>query len=387
MKRKRWLTAFLVSGAVGIGCNARSLSVPTGAGDGSIGGLGGTDAGAFVPARKVDMLVVVDDSAETRLMQETLVRNFPTFMSRLMDPPGLPDLHIAVISTDMGAGDGSISGCDASGGKNGIFQYTPRGACTTTNLAPGATFIADDGTNRNYTGSLSDAFGCIAQLGESGCGFEHQLAAITRALGADGSPAPAENQGFLRPDAFLMILLLTNEDDCSAPAGSNFYDTMMNTKLASSLGPPLNFRCNEFGHLCNGMRPPRLAPNGDVHARVTLEACVPAEDGVLIPIAEVTQQIRSLKAFPDQQILVSAISGPTSPYTVEWSAPVSSDTGPWPIIAHSCTAADGHVADPAIRIADFVQRFGDNGLVLSACSDNWGSVLDRTAVVVNQAPR
>ena len=379
----KWsLTAFLLFLSVApmaIGCDARTLSVPTGGGDGSIGGFRGADGGAFVPARKVDMLVVVDDSSETRLMQENLVRNFPTFMNRLMDPPGLPDLHIAVISTDMGAGDGSISGCDATGGKNGIFQYQARGPCTTSGLAPGATFIADDGTNRNYTGMLSDVFGCIAALGESGCGFEHQLAAITRALGADGSPPPAENQGFLRPDAFLVVLLLTNEDDCSAPAGSNFYDTSMNTTLASNLGPPGNFRCNEFGHLCNGMKPPRLAPNGDVNASVTLDGCVPAEDGVLIPVAEVTQQIRALKSFPDQQILVSAIAGPTSPYTVEWHGPPRTDTGPWPIIAHSCAAADGHIADPAIRIADFVHRFGDNGLLLPVCSDNWGSALDRVA--------
>jgi hypothetical protein len=336
----RWLTVFLLSwsaAAVGGGCDARSLSVPRSSGDGSIGGLGGADGGAFVPVRKVDMLVVVDDSSETRLMQDNLVRNFPPFINRLMDPPGLPDLHIAVISTDMGAGDGSISGCDATGGKNGIFQYQPRADCTSTDLAPGATFIADDGTNRNYTGNLADVFGCIARLGESGCGFEHQLAAITRALGADGSPAPAENQGFLRPDAFLMILLLTNEDDCSAPAGSNFYDASMNRTLGSYLGPLSNFRCNEFGHLCNGVKPPRLAPNGDVDATVTLDGCVPAEDGVLIPVAEVTQQIRSLKAFPDQQIVVTAITGPTSPYTVKWHLPSSPDTGPWPIIAHSCT--------------------------------------------------
>jgi hypothetical protein len=379
----RCLTAFLLSlsaAALGVGCNARTLSVPTSAGDGSIGGFGGVDGRTFVPVRKADILVVVDDSAETRLMQDNLVRTFPIFINRLMDPPGLPDLHVAVISTDMGAGDGSIAGCDATGGKNGIFQYQPRADCTSTGLAPGATFIADDGTNRNYTGPISDVFGCIAALGESGCGFEHQLAAITRALGADGSPPPAENQGFLRPDAFLVILLLTNEDDCSAPAGSNFYDTMTNETLASDLGPPLNFRCNEFGHLCNGAKPPRLAPNGDVNAKVTLDGCVSAEGaGMLTPVATIVSQLRALKPFPDQQIVITAIAGPTTPYQVTWRNPLLTDTGPWPGIEHSCAATDGHVADPAIRIADFVHRFGDNGLVLSVCSDNWGSALDRTA--------
>ena len=306
--------------AAGAGCDARSLDVKTtgaGGGGGSIG-IGGADAGGtFVPTRKVDMLFVIDDSSEMRLAQDNFLRNFPVFMQRLMDPPGLPDLHIAVISTDMGAGDGSIAGCDSMGGKNGIFQYAPRGTCSASGLAPGATFIANDGTNSNYSGNLSDVFSCIAALGESGCGFEHQLAAITRALGADGRPAPAENQGFLRADAFLFIILLTNEDDCSAPQGSNFYDTVMNLKLASDLGPPSNFRCNEFGHLCNGVKPPRLAPGGSVNDAVTLDGCVSAEGaGMLTPVADVASALRSVKPFPDQQIVVTAITGPPTPYTV-----------------------------------------------------------------------
>jgi hypothetical protein len=390
----RLLSTLLIGLAAAAGCDARTLDVKTSGAGGSgfggsigIGGAGGSASGTFVPTAKVDILFVIDDSSEMRLSQDNLMRNFPTILNRLMDPPGLPDLHIAVISTDMGAGDGSIAGCDMTGGKNGIFQYQPTGACTTSGLAPGATFIADDGTNRNYTGQLADVFGCISQLGEAGCGFEHQLAAITRALGADGFAPPAENQGFLRPDAFLLIVLLTNEDDCSAPTGSNLYDTANNSTLASQLGPPSNFRCNEFGHLCNGQRPPRMAPNGDANAAVTLEGCVPAEDGLLIPVANVTQQIRSLKAFPDQQILVSAIAGQISPYTVKWRSPPTFDTGPWPMIAHSCTASDGSFADPAIRIADFVHRFGDNGMLLPICSDNWGSTFDRLTSILNQIPR
>ena len=63
------------------------------------------------------------------------------------------------------------------------------------------------------------------------------------------------------------------------------------------------------------------------------------------------------------------------------------DTGPWPIIAHSCTGSDASFADPAIRIADFVHRFGANGMLLPICSDNWGSAFDRLASVLNQVPR
>ena len=142
--------------------------------------------------RNVDMLFLIDDSSSMRLSQANLERNFPTFMTTLRGPangPGLPNLHVAVISSDMGAGDGSVASCDSSGGKNGIFQYTPRGSCATNPLQAGATYIIDSGGQKNYTGTLEEAFTCIAALGESGCGFEHQFASVLRALGADG-PAP-----------------------------------------------------------------------------------------------------------------------------------------------------------------------------------------------------
>ena len=38
--------------------------------------------------RNVDMLFLVDDSSSMRLTQDNLNRNFPAFMTRLMDPPG-----------------------------------------------------------------------------------------------------------------------------------------------------------------------------------------------------------------------------------------------------------------------------------------------------------
>src|SRR6187402_367600 len=146
--------------------------------------------------RNVDLLFLIDDSASMRSSQANLERNFPALMTALKNlPGGLPNIHIGVISSDMGAGDGSVASCDSSGGKHGIFQYAARGSCAATNLAPGATFISDVEGVRNYTGNLEDVFSCIAALGESGCGFERPFAAITRALGADGHAAPLENQG------------------------------------------------------------------------------------------------------------------------------------------------------------------------------------------------
>src|SRR5262249_1180318 len=156
------------------------------------------------------------------------------FMQVLQDlPMGLPNVHIAVVSSDMGAGANAVELCNND---QGIFQATPRGTCTAAGLMPGQTYISNVNGVANYTGNISDTFSCIAALGQDGCGFEGQLKSVARALGADGFAPPPENTGFLRPNAFLAVVLITNEDDCSVPDNSPLFDT--NSRLVGdSLGP------------------------------------------------------------------------------------------------------------------------------------------------------
>jgi hypothetical protein len=243
-------------------------------------------------------------------------------------------------------------------------------------------------------------FTCIAALGETGCGFEHQFASVLRALGADGRPAPQENQGFLRPEAYLVVVLITNEDDCSAAPGVPLFDTTANRDMASQLGPPANFRCNEFGHTCptgvvganrSAPHPDRNAPNLDVNATVNYDGCTSDDtEGYLLSVKQTADAIKSLKADPSQ-VLVAAITGLPTMYQVHWKPPSSTDTScntmgtscPWPEITHSCTATDGSFADPGVRVAQLVNEFGANGLGLSICDASFAPSLDRIAQLIN----
>src|SRR5450631_1642875 len=53
---------------------------------------------------KVDILFMVDNSSSMTSMQQKMLAQIPTFIQLLQAlPTGLPDLHLAVVSSDMGA--------------------------------------------------------------------------------------------------------------------------------------------------------------------------------------------------------------------------------------------------------------------------------------------
>src|SRR5215831_1352380 len=139
---RRWRLSLVIAVLAGVGCGSsgKTLLGTGGVGAGGSGGGGSGGAGNRVTGtiagtinRDVDILFLIDDSSEMTLQQTNLINNFPTFMTTLQSAPqGLPNLHIAVVSQDMGAGDGTIAGCNATSGDQGIFRYVARGTCTTT---------------------------------------------------------------------------------------------------------------------------------------------------------------------------------------------------------------------------------------------------------------
>ncbi len=386
-----------------------------------MGGSGGTAVGPF--GNNVDILMMIDDSSSMTEMQQKLYAQLPTFVLALQSLPTPPSLHLAVVSSDLGApGDVTSSiGCTAQGDQ-GDFQSTARGTCTSTTLAAGATFISDVNMVPNYTDpSLGDVVQCIALLGDKGCGFEHQLASIDRALGADGlGPVPSPNIGFLRPNAYLVILILTNEDDCSAPPDTTIYSLNGSQQnISNPDGPIGNYRCNggpRGGHLCQDptaanntayLTPP-LAPPGDAQGASTARTlqfanCEDNESGTsaLTPVSRFVADIKALKPDPNNQIVVASIAAPPRPYGVVWvSAQGGQNTQPgelWPQVMHSCgpvagddvnpailqSTTDGSFGDPAVRITQFAGAF-PNSVLGSICDTSFASTMNAIATKIGQ---
>jgi hypothetical protein len=380
-----------------------------------IGAVSATD-GASPP--NLDLLFVIDNSPGMAPMQAKLVDQIPSMMKGLNGiPAGSPSVHIAVISTDMGAHSDhpETTGCSEMG-DDGAFQYQPRGTCTDTTLLGDKTYLAT-GVGGTFDGatvsSLAGIVQCILPLGESGCQYVHPLAAVARALGADGAQAPASNAGFLRPDATLAIVILSNQDDCSSanPGQTGLYSYNSGPdNLINSLGPLTTYRCNEFGHLCKNPHSPdmlQVPPESSTQGEgspptLDLTECTTNPAGLLTTVQTFVDGIRALKPDPDRQIVVGLVAAPTAPYTVAW-VPASDPSAPagqlWPEVEHSCGAAgsddmnpnatdlatDGSFGDPSLRLTQFGGMFGANGVSGSVCSSDYATTMGSlTALLVSK---
>lgn len=344
------------------------------------------EAVASPPQSKVDVLFVIDNSNSMDPAQASLMQFFPKFMQRLaaMTPP--LDMHIGIVTSDLGAGQYSPPSCATLGGDKGVLQNTPKGAtCAAAQLLdPSDRFLrfADNGATTNFAGTIEDAFSCYAAVGTGGCGFEHPLAAARAAFDQafdpchDGTSCTATlNAGFLRPDAALALVLLTDEDDCSAPANSTLFDPTQTT-LDSELGPLTSYRCFQFGNLCDGADPGR-DPGSRLNCGVgTWQPDKPEHQ--LSPVEEFATFFKNLKADP-RMVSVSVIAGPKEPVVV------GQDANGYPDLEPACAGAMGN-ADPALRLHKLTTLFdGDRAQFTSLCADDLAPAMDQVGALVNTA--
>jgi hypothetical protein len=317
---------------------------------------------------KLDLLFMIDDSPSMSEEQANLARNFPRLIDALKKlPAGFPDLHLGVVSSDMGAGAATMAGaCGNSLGDRGVLQV--RGGCG-LDPSKGRYLVSQNGgTQNNFDGDIADVFACLAELGTNGCGFEHQLQSVRMAL----SGFVADNSGFLRSDAHLAVVYITDEDDCSAPANTTLFEDFSDHSQDSSL------RCSLAGHICNGKAPPAQVFS------TPLANCSAAPDGggKLIPVSTFIDEMKQLRT---QSVSVSVIGG--------WPADVSSadyaigydSSSSYPDLLTSlpiCQSANGK-AVVELRMKQFVDAFGAAGQIVSICQDDFSKAMTQIGDLIN----
>jgi len=151
---------------------------------------------------KVDILWVVDSSGSMREEQRYLGQNFSSFINQLSRTNS--DFQVGVTTTDV---------CDSANPSQVPMatRYCPTvDGSAQTHLR--GSLVGESGKRvltRSYA-DLTSRFLTYANVGVSGSSFEHGLTAAKMAI---EKSLGGQNDGLVRPDAFLAVIVVSDEED------------------------------------------------------------------------------------------------------------------------------------------------------------------------------
>jgi len=151
----------------------------------------------------IDFLFVIDNSSSMSGRQDQLLASFSGFIDSIEDSLSSVDsVHVGVITTD--SYDGNEQGC------NGLGDLVTKTWGSGSSHAACGPFVsglrfADE------RDSLDTAFPCMAKVGVNGSALERPVTATIAALGQEKAAPGACNEGFLRDDAILVVVMVTDD--------------------------------------------------------------------------------------------------------------------------------------------------------------------------------
>jgi len=371
--------------------------------------------------RKVDILFVIDNSGSMGREQGTLAANFGTLVEQLESLEVDADYRIGITTTESGNphclnGDGELGALQMRSCLSHLQDFEFFGqderdeACRDqcpaelTDLSALPSALVDGGVSkprpwleRNREGTnvpegvtTAQALACWGPQGIDGCGYESPLESMIEALGrSDDSGDPAA--GFLRDDALLQVVIITDEADCSAtPLGEAAFDPDGAKALwpnASADQAP-SAVCWNAGVACESM------PDGRTHcepADIDLQGDATTPEGaVLHPLAryidrlsEIDQRKRQRLGSDQQQVLLSVIAGVPPGYAGE-----ALDYGPGDDpgfrdnfgVGPGCRTDQGD-AVPPVRLLTVADTLGDGtgSNLFSICDGDYRPALEAIA--------
>jgi hypothetical protein len=325
---------------------------------------------------KVDLLLVVDDSGSMRSLQTDL----PGLLDDLVagsdvpgaERPALTDIHVAVVSTDMGIGRtdvlSGIPGC-AGLGNDGLFISLAAADIAACDPEP-ASFLAFDGDAASAVSV--DTVACLPSLGTEGCGFEQPLEAMLKSLWpADdervefvegGGHGDAENAGFLRDDSLLIVMVVTDEDDCSTSDSALFAVNQSEDELALNLRCPMGGeRLHEVERYVQALRDLR---EGDDPMLLVVLGGVPQE--------LVDASAQAAVDWNDRESIDAYYAGVLEDPAMQIALDPARE-GESANILPSCSKPSGSIAYPPRRLVQVAQQMGKAGVLGSICAEDFAS--------------
>ncbi len=341
------------------------------------------------PAKEVDILFIMDNSGSMVGEQKQIADSFAAFANEL-DTRVEQGYQIAIATTGMESREEdavrndqnqALLGCPACAslpagtaeqscingtGETGRFQDR-LGQNTGTIDAPNFVF-ADDPTCRIVSQANKSCFYDTAtqrglvMVGTNGCGYEKGLAGMKAAL---GSLADNYNKGFLRPNATLAVVLVSDEEDCGERG-----DVMESTEAR--------------GDICYYGAKGQDRDGKTTYTNPNTGAQMPYK---LTPVKEYYDFLMGLKNNEAGMVKFAAIVGvidrnnpyTTTPDKIEFVQP---QPGQWQVKAACDT--QGCVgkycsATPGTRYVELAKLFGNDGFVDSICQTDFNGTMVKIA--------
>ena len=301
------------------------------------------------PVQALDVVFNVDSGAAADLQQ-----NLKQALGPLITALQGTSLHIGVVTSDLGSSGGRSVGTVGQGGCAG---FGDGGLFKGSFALLSGSFLTSDPPN--YDGAMQPVLGQMLSVGATGCGYEQPFATTRIALDV--------NAGFLRDDASLAIVILTDEDDCSLDPGL--------LEPSIKLGPLASFRCTTQGVVCD-------QPLDVIGPKTN---CRPNKASTLVEDPQITRRaLASIK--PRSELLtVSAIVGNPTQFAVEGRVINGMDQLR---LVPSCSwqsPTGANVADPPVRIASLVHAYQSRGALESACNPDLRPAVTRIATTIKRS--
>ena len=330
MRRALWAAASLLSLAACGGCDSPPSQAVTAC------------EGVSLVAEKTDILFVVDDSGSMQEEQANLAANFQVFIEQLTALPVKNAYQIGITTTSVENFGATPTDVFLAGGVPGSSparpcpqggKTYPKGALVAVDPASIATYPTDGVYVTNLprvlspasmsTPELVAAFQTNVLVGICGSGKEEGLAAARLAL--TDRVADGQNAGFLRSGARLVVIIVSDEDDCTE------------TNV------------------------PRQATDNDLCHDPTVKA------NVLEPVQDFVDFLGTTPIEGEQREALVAVIAGVDPATKA------------PDLTNCATAFD-----KADRYRAFVTGFGAKGLIDSICNASFASTLEQIATLIGQ---
>lgn len=297
---------------------------------------------------QIDLLFVVDNSGTMGEEQLNLSRQYANLIEKLenlTDRDGNPigaDVNIMVTTTDMwnpscdgewvkpdyvaASGDPIYTACTDRPGRfeshDGTdFSTTCTGVCTTGATAEDPFIHFNRFGNNVIGGSPADALSCIGPQGVDGCGYEAPLESMIQALRPEScwnDPQGCTEQEwawvdtpFLRPDAALAVVLITDEADCSMKnyAAMNADAFIEGEATTSAVCWNAGVQCTGFD-AATGTYAECHAVDRDLDGGLVTGPDFPGDAPALQPLSRYTDFLGRLKADGKEVIMLGILGVP-----------------------------------------------------------------------------